>query len=474
MTKLKEHVKRHAQKVVRAGIHVHQKLQSPVHAVVSWWAVGVSLLVALTIVGTGVDVLAQTASNTADVLPPPANQQVLGQPPTNGQPQPGVQPSSDGSYQPMQPGGNSNPPPCPSGQPCQSPSNSGSGEGGQPGNQPGNPSGNQGQMGGPNNGQGQQMDQQRFEMMKNNLKQFTREVTRVKSQIKSLQKKGVSIPVELSGAIAQMDAIAVKIKSAQNADDIESDMNDFQDASGTIQEWMPKLGMMAQMPQMFKQADREIVKVEKAYTSDAKRVKSSKMDLNDLLAEFRKAIDGQKAVLDQAKQLRGSDPEEAINNMQDNFFGNMDNMWEKDRVIQMALNIRQGISQMTREMKDADKLIKNLKAKKVDTAELEQLLGQAKTEFEQLKVLAAAKPIDPESLMAQIETMMGIKQDFGDKVQELTGDTGYAMPQQPQGQNFQFNMPSGFSNQGSGGGQGGGFGQQQGQMMPQQGQNQPH
>ncbi|MEK7161191.1 MAG: hypothetical protein AAB729_00675 [Patescibacteria group bacterium] len=458
MAKFKEHIKRHTQKVVHVSRHVHRHLKAPIHAMVGWWAVSVSLLIALTIVGTGVDALAQTASSTGEMLPPPLTQQLLGQPPVDGQSQPGMQSPSGGNFQPMRPVA-----PCEPGKPCAPPQN---GNPGQPGSQPNGF--NDGQMGEPNNGQGQQMDEQRFEMMKRNLKQFTREVVRIKTQIQSLQKKGVNIPVELSGAIAQMDAIAEKIKNAENADAIEDDMNDFQDATNTIREWMPKLGRMAQMPQMFKQAEKEISKAEKAYASDAKRIKSSKIDLNDLLAEFRKAIDEQKGVLDQVKQLSGNDPEKAIDDLQDNFFGNMDNMWEKERVIQMALNIKQGISQMSREMKDADKLIKKLKAKKLDTGELEQLLAQAKAELEQVKVLAAAKPIDPESLMDQIEKMMDIKQEFGDKVQELTGDTGYAMPQQPQGRNFQFNTPSGFMMSNSGpGGQGGGFGQQgQGQSGP--------
>lgn len=452
MSKLNEHVKRHAQKVTHISRHIHGHLKTPVHAMVGWWAVGVSLLMAITIIGTGVDALAQTASSTAEMLPP-TNQQLMGQPPINGQPQPGIQPGEGNSYQPM--------PPCEPGKPCEPPNPGPGGNRGELSQPEKRPSGfndaqNQGQMGGPNRNQSPQMDEQRLEMMKKGLKQFNKEVARIKSQIASLQKKGINIPVELSGAIAQMDAIAEKIKNADSVEAIEDDMDDFQDASNTIREWMPKLGMMAQMPQMFKQADKEISRAEKAYTSDAKRIKSSKMDLSDLLAEFRKAIDEQKAVLNTAKELSSSDPEKAINNLQDDFFGNMDNMWEKERVIQMALNIKQGMSQMTREMKDADSLIKKLKAKKVDTSELEQLLSQAKAEFEQVKVLASAKPIDLESLMDQIEKMIDVKQEFGDKVQELTGDTGYSMPQQQHGQNYQFNMPSGFMMSNSGpGGQGG-------------------
>lgn len=447
MRKIKEHVKRHAQKVVRISRHLHHKLHSPVHPLISWWTISVAAISCFLIVGQA---FAQTDSSAFFPADSTTTQQNL-LPNSQSQPTQQVQPMQPN--QPLQPIA-----PCEPGKPCEPP-NSGSGGGGQTGG-PGQPGGNQGQMGEPNGEQGQQMDQQRFEMTKKSLKQFTKEVTRVKSQIKSLQKKGVNIPAELSEAITQMDSIAGKIKNAQNADDIESDMDDFQNAANTLREWMPKLGRMAQMPQMFKQANKEISKAEKAYASDAKRVKSSKMDLSDSLAEFRKAIDEQKSVLDQAKQLSGNDPDGAMDILQDDFFGNMDNMWEKERVIQMALNIRQGISQMTREMKDADKLIKKLKAKKLDTGELEQLLAQAKAEFGQVKILAAAKPIDPEGLKDQIEKMMDIKQEFGDKLQELTGDTGYAMPQQSQGQNFQFNVPSGFMmpNQ-EPGSQGGGSGQ---------------
>jgi hypothetical protein len=481
MFKFSKRVKRRARKVVRVGKRAHKyaqkQLRAPVHPVINWWLISISAVSAFLIVNAGIYRLA--LGDTAPFVDQQVSPTNTAAPLQNPMQPAGQQPLAP--LQPMQPapssGGSQLAPPLPNA------SGGGSGAASGPTNNfnfgpPGQSVDSAGQNG-PSaqqqEQQQQQMDQQRLQMMKQSLKQFTKEVSRVKSQVQSLQKKGVNVPAELSQAITQVEGMADKVKNAQSADDIEGDMSDFQDAASTIRDWMPRLGRLAQLPQMLKQADKEISKVEKAYTSDSKRVKSAKLDLSDALAAFRQAIDGQKAVLDQAKQLNTSDPEEAMNTLQDDFFGNMDNVWEKDRVIQMAVNVKQGISQMTKEFKDADKTIKTLQKKKIDTADLEPLLTDGKAEFEQLKVLAAQKPIDLESLKDEIERMMEIKQQYSDKLQELTGDTGYALPQQPQGQNFQFNLPSSFMmppNSTATGSQGGAG--QPVQMMPQQNQSQPN
>ncbi|MEK7097437.1 MAG: hypothetical protein AAB906_01155, partial [Patescibacteria group bacterium] len=72
------------------------------------------------------------------------------------------------------------------------------------------------------------------------------------------------------------------------------------------------------------------------------------------------------------------DPDEALDRLHEEFFGAMDDMWSGEQVISMSLNIKKGLTQMNRDIKDAEMTIKKLKRQKIDTKDLENLLAQSK------------------------------------------------------------------------------------------------
>ncbi|KKS42970.1 MAG: hypothetical protein UV02_C0005G0001 [Candidatus Kuenenbacteria bacterium GW2011_GWA2_42_15] len=165
----------------------------------------------------------------------------------------------------------------------------------------------QGRMG-PSEEEQKKMDEQRFAQMKKGFTRFIKEVARIKNQVNVYKKKGVAIPDDLTNALGTMTEMVGKIKSATTPDELEEVMDGFQDSMMIVQEWMPKLSILVEIPRMVKQAEKEIVRAEKAYKADEKKVKSSKMDLADYLSQFRLAIDTQKAILEEAKGLAKSDP----------------------------------------------------------------------------------------------------------------------------------------------------------------------
>lgn len=319
---------------------------------------------------------------------------------------------------------------------------------------------NTGQMGdqgrtGPSEEEQKKMDEQRFAQMKKGFTRFIKEVARIKNQVNIYKKKGVTIPEDLTSALGTMDEMVGKIKSATTPDELEEVIDGFQDSMMTVQEWMPKLPMLVEIPRMVKQANKEIARAEKVYKTDEKKVKSSKMDLADYLSQFRLAIDTQKAILEEAKGMANSDPEEALDKIRGDFFGTLDNMWEGEKIIQMALNLKKGISQMNLELNQAEKTLRSLKKKKLDISELQILLTEAKEQFAQIKKMASAKPLDVEAVIEAIDDLVDKKQEFADKVEELTGTSEY-MPQavSPSSQPFQLNMPAGYIIEGVSGGGG--------------------
>ena len=312
----------------------------------------------------------------------------------------------------------------------------------------------QGRMG-PSEEEQKKMDEQRFTQMKKGFTRFVKEVARIKNQVNIYKKKGVTIPEDLTNAIGIMAETVDTIKSAITPDEIEEVMDGFQDSMMTVQEWMPKLPILVEIPRMVKQADKEIARAEKTYKTDEKKVKSSKMDLADYLSQFRLAIDTQKAILEEAKGLAKSDPEEALDKIRGDFFGTLDNMWEGEKIIQMALNLKKGISQMNLELNQAEKSLRSLKKRKLETGELQVLLTEAKNQFAQIKKMASARPLDVEAIIEAIDDLVDKKQEFADKVEELTGTSEY-MPQASSSlsQPFQLNMPAGYIVEGVSGGGG--------------------
>lgn len=442
-----------------------QEFQKPVHPFLAWMtiaAVSLSSLFIMTAVLAQTETITQPAQEM--MAPPPVEQQPTYQQPAYQQPPGEQQPTyqqptyqqpagETGMYQP-QPSGEGgcapgtvcgpSQPACAPGTVCESkPSMMGPGpEGGQMG-----PQGQQG----PSEEQMQQMEQQRQQQqlkdMKRGLNQFIRSMNSVRKQVTSFRKRGLEIPEELSAALAKVDEIAEKIKNAQTPEEIEEVPDMVEEIVQVVQEWMPKLPRLMAIPRMLKEAEKQITRLERAYASDERKAKNSKIDLSGPLADFRAAIDKQKALLEEIKGQVKDDPEAAMDRLEEEFFGNLDNVWEHERTIQMLLNLKRAITQIPREMKNDERLIKNLKRQKIDTTELEAILAEGKVKFEELKSLLAAKPIDIDAVIEVMEAMMELKQSFGDKVEELTGGNEY-MPMMPEPKEFKMNIPQGFMKEG--------------------------
>ena len=149
---------------------------------------------------------------------------------------------------------------------------------------------------------------------------------------------------------------------------------------------------------------------------------------------------------DELKTLAKTDSDAAFDKLTDDFFSNIDNMWENEKVIQMTLNIKKGMTQMTAEINLAEKTTAALKKKKVNTAELEALIKKSKVEFENLKKLVNAKPFNADAVMDSVDILMETRQTYTDKLEDLTGNTEFkpeltATAPTP---SIKINVPTGF------------------------------
>lgn len=279
-------------------------------------------------------------------------------------------------------------------------------------------------------------ERQNLEQMSNIMREMGRIESSVKmfeKQVAKLAKKNIPVPAEVADNLAIVKSLIAEIKSGKmdNAQDIFDAIQQLDQTRGQME-------MLAQWPQTVKQMDQQIKNLEKELKRDktiVARLSKKGMDLSSVYAEFEAAINRLKETREAAKAKLSEDASEAFDMVQNDFFGQMDDVWENSRIINTLSNVGQFQINSTREMNQAQQQIKFLKRQKIETNELEDLLAQAKAKLVEIKELFKAKPIDSDSIIEALSGLEGLRQDFGDKVAELTG-AGENMPWENAPQQF--------------------------------------
>ncbi len=346
----------------------------------------------------------------------------------------------------------------------QGPNNNGGGNNGQQGPQFNNNGGNNnGQPGGPSEEQQKKMDEQRLKDMKRGMSQFSRSITMMKKNVAknktALSKCGVSIPEELTNALNSSDSLVAKINSAKTADELDEVIGDIQDVGSVMQDWGPRMGDLNRLCQMFKQADRDQKQLDRSLASYTKK-NSAKMDISEILAEYKTNIDGMRQTLAQAKELAKTDPDEALSKIEDDFYGSMDNVRNSEQAINMVLNISKGIRDAATEIKKIESNIKSLKKKKLDTSAIEELTVEFKQNMGEIKTMIKTK-FDVDELVSKVETAFDVREQINDAMQEF--GVGMMAPQikANNNMNVQVNLPDAFKKQDNNGGDNSGQGDNQ-------------
>jgi hypothetical protein len=201
--------------------------------------------------------------------------------------------------------------------------------------------------------------------------------------------------------------------------------------------------MLTRWPQTVKQAQRELGNM----TRELKRTKSivtklgkQGIDMTDEYGVFEGAINKLKETLAaaQAKVQEGTSDgiQEAFDLMQNEFFGQMDDVWEANRIIQTMSNLGRFASDFKRGISDAKRQISDLKRRKIDTSELADILTEAQAKGNEVIALLKAKPIDEDSTIEALKIMEDFRAQFDEKANELRGEQ-QLMPWQQGKQQFQ-------------------------------------
>lgn len=151
-----------------------------------------------------------------------------------------------------------------------------------------------------------------------------------------------------------------------------------------------------------------------------------------------------------------SDPGSALDMLDDDFFGRMEEFWNQVNLIEMMKNMKKGVSEAERGVKQAERTITQLKKKKVDQdviEELQDILDETKERLKEFKDLMKQKGVDPEDIRAVGEELWDLKIRFENALAEV--GYGVYQPNVKGGENVNFVMPEGFMGGGPSMGPGG-------------------
>ncbi len=308
---------------------------------------------------------------------------------------------------------------------------------------------------------------QRLQDVKRGVKGMEQGMRMFEKQLAMFAKQKVAVPQDVTDTLAKIKEMIGKIKNAQTWDEIEAaGLEDMQDLFQKLDESRQQLEVLARWPQTLKQVDREL----KRLTTELKKTKAMAdrlvkkgVDVSGVAAEFEAAVNKLKSVRDDAvAKISAGQSEEAFDLLENEFFGQMQDVWEFQQVIMMMSNLGQFASQFKQGINQSQNQLRMLQRKKIDITELQDMLNQAKAKGNEVLALMKVKPIDQEAIMSGIQELEDLRQEFESKMEELTGKESGPMPWEQGPQQFQrMEMSSGiqkFIPQRESGGQNGGPG----------------
>lgn len=290
-------------------------------------------------------------------------------------------------------------------------------------------------------------DVQRVQDMKRNLKNMSQNLRMFEKQIAQLTKQGTAVPSDVSENLSKIKATIAAVDAAKTWDEmVNAGIEDLQDLMMNLDQSRQQLEMLARWPQTIKQIDRELKQFANTLKQSKTRVNGllkKGIDLSSVYADFEAAVNKLKSVRDEAAaKMSSGDAEGAFDLLQNDFYGQTGDVWEYQRTIDMMGNLGRFTSEFKQGMAGAQQTINKLKRQKLDTGELQDLLEQNKVKGNEVLALLKVKPIDAEAIMAGMEDLWNMKQEFENMIAELTGQET-AMPWEQGKEQFQqLSMPS--------------------------------
>ncbi len=292
---------------------------------------------------------------------------------------------------------------------------------------------------------------QKMQGLKKMLASMNRGVVSFEKQLSKFQNQGVTVPSTISEDFDKLKAGLKAINDAKTPAELDAtNPDELGDLMTKVNESRPILEMAAKWPRVLKQADQQLKSFEKQVSKTktlVDKLKTQSIDVSAEFATFQSDVANLKTARDAADALmKEGKSEDAFTKIEDEFFNQLDNAGEHQRVIQNLANLSRFNVEFKRGMADAQKNIKSLAKRKINTSDLQTIYDQALSKGNEITVLIKAKPIDEEAVRSAMDEMESLKQDFMDKADELSGGQMMMWEKKEPAQFQGLSMPKDFNN----------------------------
>lgn len=276
--------------------------------------------------------------------------------------------------------------------------------------------------------------QRRVQDLQRNMKNMEQGLKQFEKQVNALAKKKIAIPAELKDNLQKIKTIIAIVKKAKTWEEMEAaGVEDLQDLMMSLDEYRQQLEMLSRWSQTEKQLNQEIKKLDSEYKrsqSTVTKLSKKGIDLSAELAAFKEAIDKIKAVradvVAKIKSGTSEDIQTAFELLESDFYGQMEDVWQYQRIIMTMSNLGQFQSQFKQRIKQAQTMIRKLKSQKIDTTDLAAALNELNVKGNEILAMLKEKPVDQEAVMDALQEMEALGSDFENLVSETGG--GQDMP----------------------------------------------
>ncbi|MBI5229839.1 MAG: hypothetical protein HY981_00875 [Candidatus Magasanikbacteria bacterium] len=288
---------------------------------------------------------------------------------------------------------------------------------------------------------------QRLEGMKRGNKGMKQGVIQFEKQLARLAKQRVAIPTDITEKVEKAKTLLNAIANAKTWDEAEAaGIEDMQDIMMTLDQSRQQLEMLARWPQTLKQIERELgnfARQLKQNKAIADRLNKRGVDVTDHVSALEEAINKLKSVRDDAvSKIAAGESQEAFDLIENDFFGQMDDVFQHVKVIQMMNNLGRFVSDFKRGMADAARELKMREKKGIEVAEARATFEQAKAQGENVLALIKTKPLDEDAVLDALETFEESITAFENQMGELGGGQEEQMPWEKGPQQFKkFEVP---------------------------------
>ncbi len=277
----------------------------------------------------------------------------------------------------------------------------------------------------------ERMDKERQQREQRDLqrgvKDMGRGVQMFESQVSRLIKRGTTVPPAITENLSKIKTIIAAVKSAKNFEEAqEAGLDDIQDLMQDLNESRMQLEMLSRWPQTQKDMDRQLSQLKrelKKAKSTVDRLAKKGIDLLSVYAKFEEAINKLQAVRDEAvAKIKSGEAEDAMEMVQDDFFGQMEDVWEGKRIIDTMSNLGRFTSEFKRGIATAEQEIRRLARRKIPTDDLKEILAESKAKGQAILDMLKSGDIDEEEVMSNLQELEDLRQQFEEKARDLTGE----------------------------------------------------